>query len=122
MECTDLMLDDWVIDTYTGKHMRVPCVNINVGKGLEPIPLTPEILEKNGWSDWHEHSRIAKSCYELIDKQTSISFQTIDGQDSIFTQINHYGAGTYEFRKYLTYVHELQHALRLCGIDKEIML
>ena len=137
MKAKELMVGDWVYcegqptpDNVTIETIAEDGVWFN-GPNYEgaasydrifPIPLTPEILEKNGWSDWHEHSRIAKSCYELIDKQTSISFQIIDGQDSIFTQINHYGAGTYELRKYLTYVHELQHALRLCGIDKKIEL
>ena len=101
MECTDLMLDDWVLDTYTGKPMRVPCVNIKVGKGLEPIPLAPDIFEKNGFKD--------------IDKEDNC-----DGYDIYWTNGDGYSINAQDLR--LHYVHELQHALKLCGIDKEIVI
>ena len=61
---------------------------------LEPIPLTPEILEKNGFS--RNGLDIA-----LFDRK--------GGDDFV-------GAANLQF------VHELQHALRLCGIKKEIVL
>ena len=95
---------------------------ITTTKEVEPIPLTAEILEKNGWKDWFEHSTIARSVSVLVEDNTSLCIQEIKGQDSMFVQISHCGAGTFEFRKHLKYVHELQHALRLCGIDKEIVL
>ena len=62
-------------------------------KDVQPIPLTQEILEKNGW---------------------------IKTDDPFF---RFGGVGKEErVTKYIQYVHELQHALRLCGIDKEIVL
>ena len=86
-----------------------------------PIPLTPEILENNGFTDWADHSRTTRSCSMLIDR-TNIIVQKIDGTDYIFTQFYRGGVDSCEFRMDLKYVHELQHALRLCGIDKEIEL
>ena len=61
---------------------------------IQPIPLTPEILEKNGFS--RNGLDIA-----LFDRK--------GGDDFV-------GASN------LQDVHELQHALKLCGIDKEIRL
>lgn len=61
---------------------------------IEPIPLTPEILKKNGFS--RNGLDIA-----LFDRR--------GGDDFV-------GASN------LQDVHELQHALRLCGIEKEIVI
>ena len=75
---------------------------------LKPIPLTPEILEKNGWEE----------------RPTGYVFYT-DGKryDNSLWYI--FGCNTFivnraEFQ--IKYVHELQHVLRLCGIVKEIEL
>ena len=69
---------------------------------IEPIPLTAEILEKNGFvqdgeSWWYKDFRIVLS--------SSKGVSLVCGRQIKFC-----------------YVHELQHALRLCGIDKEIIL
>ena len=114
MNCTDLMLDDWVLDTYTGKPMRVQYVDIKVGKGLEPIPLTPEILEKNGFEKddggeecWGcDAGWVIPGEYDECGKEKSWQVEIL-GEPNSFT-------GTIHF------VHDLQHALRLCGIEKEI--
>lgn len=68
----------------------------------EPIPLTPEILEKNGFirdgeSWWYKDFRIVLF--------TSNGVSLVCGRQMRFK-----------------YVHELQQALRLCQIDKEIIL
>lgn len=76
---------------------------------LAPIPLTPEILEKNGFfignygEYWMrkkkgESVNMDKDNYAIIEKGSSAIYLTCK------------------------YVHELQHALRLCEIDKEIVL
>lgn len=76
---------------------------------VEPIPITPEILEKNGW--------------EL--RPTGYVFH-IDGGKSydntlwyIFND-NTFVVENAEFS--IKYIHELQHALRLCKIEKKIEL
>ena len=67
------------------------------------IPLTPEILEKNGW----EHNGI------FMDKR-------IDG-NIYFSWSDEFGAELYQnnyYMCYCKYVHTLQHALRLCGFGE----
>lgn len=85
-------------------------------KDLKPIPLTPEILEQNGF---------VKQAYDgwLISEDNGrglIEYRTdyFDG----FLRINYTKKPFSKISVKLKYVHELQHALRLCGINKEIEL
>jgi len=73
---------------------------------LEPIPLTPEILEKNEFSDNY-----------AVDDQ---SYAVDGGGDVVGVHI--IGKGGIMDEMYFKYVHQLQQALRLCGIEKEIIL
>ena len=84
-------------------------------KKVEPIPLTPEILEKNGFKKdekleemYYWNWGIGNNCVSY-DKETGI------------VRIFHV-FGYLVFVLPLSYVHELQHALRLCCIEKEIEL
>lgn len=77
---------------------------------LHPIPLTPEILEKNGvhFVENFEDDEYLFACPS-------------------FSVIWLKGRGEWKFCvpnawMYIRSVHELQHALRLAGIDKEIEL
>lgn len=127
MEATDLMIGDWVnflTDIEGGDTEYDPCTDqyqpmridrifsfgevdsdlgvINDASQLQPIPLTAEILEKNFplirdgvyWSEYASSDR--------FDIRIEYNDLYVEG---IFT-----------------FVHELQHALRLCGIDKNIVL
>lgn len=80
---------------------------------LDPIPLTPEILEKNGFtkvnSQRYEWGSLEDAEYININPKKGIIH--INGKNR--SNANLYGQFS---------VHELQHALRLCGIDKEIVL
>lgn len=78
---------------------------------FEPILLTAEILEKNGF-----HESILRDDRWIY-------------QDIAFTKVNDYYilSSLYDdfmigIRPHICAVHELQHALRLCGINKEIEL
>ena len=76
---------------------------------LFPIPLTPEILEKNGWSkDLYNNES-----YDNDDFEQLSLWEGADGNAWWW----HVGV---ELVVPLNFVHELQHALRLCGINKEI--
>ena len=83
---------------------------------IEPIPLTPEILEKNGW----------KHKYYGIYRQTIGETITIDiFPEGCSVEDDRGSQNLYRLRYHLPalkFVHELQHALRLCGIEKEIEL
>lgn len=73
---------------------------------IEPIPLTPAILEKNGISKTYE----------------SDEYAVYKGEGFNVTE---YYTELWEFEKHrnrlmLRNVHQLQHALRLAGVGKEI--
>ena len=91
---------------------------------IEPIPLTPEILEKNGFEKCRNHSwhnEILRQIYVRIvclpekDRNLHSSVWRFD-----FPCIVSAGADDVSFR--CDYVHELQHVLKLCRIEKEIVL
>ena len=72
---------------------------------VKPIPLTPEILEKNGWKR-HKIFMDIKA-----DENFNINFSWTD----------RYGESLFQNGYYMCdckYVHTLQHALRLCGLDE----
>lgn len=76
-------------------------------KDIVPIPLTPEILEKNGWSKgqiYFRHSHIPR-----------IKLCTADGGISWSVSINDDIMGSY-----INYVHQLQHILFAFGIEEEM--
>ena len=119
MKTNELMLGDWVknrLDYGTiSAVLKYDRVIVHSGiwdtetsaQGIEPIPLTPEILEKNGFKyvndepffvGWEQYGMV-------LDKRADGGFSV-----SILIATPIY------------YVHELQHVLRLCGIEKEIEL
>lgn len=83
---------------------------------IEPIPLTPEIFEKNGFDiqDNGIYLNIKSDFYEIDAKEVSdgywrirvTSCEIINEQDEIHT----------------SYVHSLQNFLTLCGVELEIKL
>lgn len=86
---------------------------------IEPIPITPEILEKNGFvleSDgwvYYQNPEIKQQDYICVsfrhnDEPRSVEINFIHKAQCVFRQI-------YE-------VHELQHALKICGVSKNIEL
>ncbi len=80
---------------------------------IEPIPLTPEILEKNGW-EWEErHSQ-----WELIVETIHIGWGFYKGCISVSDWADEGNSQITSLR--CEFVHELQHALKLCKIDKEV--
>lgn len=73
-----------------------------------PMPLTSEILEKNGFtrSDFYDELKVGEDWRIMCDtKQVAILHREHVNLDTP-----------------ICYVHELQHALKLCKIDKEITL
>jgi len=71
---------------------------------LAPIPLTTEILEKNGFV------RLGKQYNIWMCRGFGFSLELVDG---VF---GYYEQGKPYHPTFITkYVHELQHALRLCG-------
>lgn len=79
---------------------------------IDPIPLTEEILAKNGWD-------FSKKKYGIYCKEDKFHDAELSRDDNgFYWSIN---TDEYEILR-VDYVHQLQHLLRLCGIDKEIEL
>jgi hypothetical protein len=90
---------------------------------IKPIPLTPEILEKNGFEHIKQKVIIPSKSQEEVEveymycKGLPCSFDIIHGYLMFNSNID-----LCSIRMAVNYVHELQHALKLCGINKEIKL
>jgi hypothetical protein len=89
---------------------------------LEPIPLTPEILEKNGFK-LNEAVEDYYCIYDGIDNRVSLCNNKayINSVNEWLVYIDSEDYSTIASCE-LTYLHELQHILRLCKIDKEIVV
>ncbi len=136
MNATELMLGDWVyakvqVDdtgtepvfertpkrvtdlTNSRDGIYVEGTSQFAGAEITPIPLTPEILEENGFKKDPEYIDIywrpdcKKFCFVKENEDWYFAFRAEGGHICI-SECN--------------YVHEFQHALRLCNIGKEIVL
>jgi hypothetical protein len=84
-----------------------------------PVPLTPNILEKNGFED------IGDDTYQLEEKPYWfwVDFYKHQYGCEFDTSTYEYEDSESRMKLYgIPYVHELQHAMRLCGIEKTIGL
>ena len=83
---------------------------------LEPIPITAEILEKNGFEST-TNPNVFTLTHGVLQLYVS---EELDGWYILFVNFIERLCILQVIRK--SYIHELQHALRLAGIDKEITL
>ena len=101
-----------------GKHHG----NIGGVSSIEPIPLTADILEKNGFKKHNRYQYIYKDNYCKV----CVSFAPrieIDGKDLGEPPINVSIEGAlFDINMNMSAIHELQHLIRLCGIEKEIII
>lgn len=101
---------------------------------LDPIPITPEILEKNGFIE-DEKTEFGKVYHLLVPTgfeknsytiQVTLFKEPICGVNVLFKcwgWIPPYNGGINDIHLCgIGFIHEMQHALRLCGIEKEIVL
>ena len=144
MKTTELMVGDWVClkdDIKCELPLKVDGVltdDISLeGEGflggaeglIRPIPITPEILEKNGFdtdtfltSEWEKEVYFKEFPGCVVEPDNSGKY--IFGTTIYWNKIGGDGSpidwGTmYESRIHnLQYVHELQNALRLCGLNE----
>lgn len=136
MKATELMIGDWVL--YDGEPNIITEVSeiihgeatvCFVGNNymadmdeIEPIPLTQEILEKNGFTKSTPPPGIHAKCYELDNKKYKYNLTIADYNKYKRLLLNVDSEDSECFNIKCDYVHELQHALRLCRIKKEIEL
>ena len=148
MKSEELMINDWVnlnfdVDYKTGNpiygYVQVDSINkdgtIDVNctfdisesmqdgwdlKLIEPIPLTEELLLKNGFK------------YVMETRSYVLDPTFIEGSGGTFIQIDDsaklyvIGKTIYcevsGYARVVSYIHELQHILKICNIKKEIVL
>ena len=122
IKISELSIGDWVKIKGTDKIVKIAQINGDLDEirvfgykhfycfydldYIEPILLTPEILERNG----------IRKTYE------SDEYSVYKGEGFNVTE---YYTELWEFERHrnrlmIRYVHQLQHALRLAGVEKEI--
>lgn len=147
MKANELMIGDWLnflIDIEGGdteyepqkaayQPMQVDSIGFdvvtseegvtNAANQLQPISLTPEILKKNGFG------YVENDVNPYNDEVLSHFYLGEEGYcTNVDIHIGTYNNGVFWFNSPkvslngIHYIHELQHALRLCNIDKEIEL
>jgi len=146
MKVNELMIGDWALhdgEPYQirqlgiygvdrdGKDYPAVCVGKPNGVGLiverneiEPIPITTEILEKNEFlANKHVYPY---PYYEYTNEENKlkVGFAFPQGNKTSYKEPWAYVDSENVFIEHLPciFVHQLQHALRLCGIEKEIIL
>lgn len=134
MKANELMINDYVrlVKEYgmpQNEIIKVDALDLyRISQGdydVEPIVLTSEILEKNGFEHktdivWHD-IYVLRYRIELANKELGQDQSLILAKDpyDVFYWIPEMSAvSALNFR----YVHELQHILKLCKIDKEIII
>lgn len=119
MKANELMIGDWVL--ADGVPYRVEAIHrtgaISVGNWnhynpnfIAPIRLTHEILEKNGFERLGTNYVLIGHPFVLTNPSKPDEYK-----DNYWLRVASVAVN-------IKYVHELQHALRLCGIEKEITI
>lgn len=146
MKCEDLMIGDWV--TVNGIPMQVASIGAtrvgfkdeggyifyNLYEEVNPIPLTKEILVNNGFEridttigNYALSINVEKE-YDENDYNSTREFYRIGTYlpggcfEGFFEIENRIQEEYTSCKRRCKYVHELQHALKLCGINKEIII
>ena len=88
---------------------------------LKPIDITREILEKNGWNMDMQYA------YKDIGDDKYLEYYFFEHRlrkwyDGVDEWNNHYSAKDVVFQCTARYIHELQHALKMCKINDKIIL
>lgn len=141
MKAKELMIGDWVKviepDRYAGAqgtilsltsreggYYEINISDVNYGylttdvfnEDIEPIPLTAEILRKNGF----EYGIFPEYKSNHIDTQTELKITVHSGTDTVFIAIDEPNFNL--VNDCVLYIHELQHDLKRARIKKEVVL
>lgn len=125
IRCKSLCVGDWIANR-NGSPMQIVAVdedNAYACEGNEerpwifgddegyepqPIPITPEILEKNGFikvnSQRYDYGDPDTDCYAKVNPKKNMIH--VNGRNANSNLYSH------------SFVHELQRALRLCGLNE----
>ena len=115
-----MMIGDWVMNTHNRKpeqvcEIRERMVMLDYNDlydfdEIDPIPLTDAILKSNGFEYHHKN-------FAALSYVHPFQLEMVEWPDEKGIGLWMIG-GLFKIR----YVHELQHAMKLCEIDKEIKL
>ena len=99
--------DDYAYATFEGNEGD-PWEFDDKDEQPQPIPLTPEILEKNGFikvnSQRYDYGNPDTDCYVKVNPKKNMIH--VNGRNANSNLYSH------------SFVHELQRALRLCGLNE----
>jgi hypothetical protein len=130
----NLMVGDWVkfkssdlyhqVKVVSNKSIKFDNQKWFAKSSVEPISLTPEILEKNGFLANRHVYPYPYYEYEVKESKVKVGFAFPQGNrtsyknpwvciDTECVYIEHLPC---------IFVHQLQHALRLAGVEKEITI
>ena len=129
MKANELMIGDWLLYYDADENQNIPVKIVSIDddgwvfyeypdatrqegwcKDLNPVPLTPEILEKNGFTRFGTDYILKERHFGLENPSTPSNYF-----DNYWLRVSIEAV-------HIEFVHQLQHALRLCGIEKEITL
>ncbi len=138
IRCKDLMVGDYVANrngypmqivevdednayACEGNEERPWIFGDDEGYEPEPIPLTPEILEKNGWQSFVPTAyTCCQNCLSIRNEgDIHIEWNWEDGTLSVWVVYSEDEEGTNpNLKASVKYVHELQDALRLLRFNE----
>ena len=118
----ELMVGDYVL--YEGEHTRITQINdegdcwteknpFTENEGVEPIKISKEILERNGFELYDEDEKLY-----LFPGDPSLSIKCYHDGDVYGFCIGHFIKHSFAPFIFIDYVHELQHILHLFGADR----
>ena len=125
IKCRDLMVGDWITDNH-GFQWQIAAVGDDYAYATfegneadpwefddkddqpQPIPLSAEILEKNGFikvnSQRYDYGSPDTDCYVKVNPKKNMIH--VNGRNANSNLYSH------------SFIHELQRALRLCGLNE----
>lgn len=127
MKATDLMVGDFVIDDGVRTRIDEMDFVLNSDK-LSPVPLSEEILVK---SEFVKTGSTDEVCYRYSNG-TDDYYSRVEirprKDNEFFVRAEKYATGfiksrySREFKGRILFLHELQHILKLIGIEKEVKI
>lgn len=122
MKANELMIGDWVLDKKTNRPYKIIGTNdLLFHNDYSPIPLTAEILVKIGFVRFYVNY---VNYWKMQVDNVYIELRPTEGNMAIWLDYDKDNDGIYAnyILPYPDNLHQLQHALRLCNIEKEIEL
>jgi len=130
MKASEFMVGDWVLNDegtpfrvaqvtdycYDGNSSDLMLENGDTYTDIEPMPITEDILQKIGFIKNNVNNKyfISDDYFDIFIYEWSDSIWLFK---YVSTEMN-----TPNEQRTFSYVHNLQHALKDCGIEKEIVL